>query len=363
MLNQIELLKIALAHDSFTQEGGAERVIEAFHEMFPKAPIFTLVIDPKLKGRYQSWDIRTSWLQILYNFVPKLQYLLPLIPFAVSSLDFSGYDIVISSSSSWIKNINVPKNCVHINYCHTPTRFLWNEPEYITQEVPVIIRPLARILLHWMKKWDYKGAGRVKYFIANSQEVQKRIGNFYCRESQIIYPFIETRVWHPTFPKSDYFLIVGRLQAHKKNKIIIEIFNELGLPLRVVGAGRQEKLLKSIAKKNIRFLGHISDEQLRDEYSGALGLIYPQAEDFGLVPLEAAACGTATLGYGRAGLLETIIPGETGELFKEYDKKIIARMILNWNFEKYQASALVAQAQKFSKEKFNRNIVNFLNSI
>lgn len=324
-------MRIALAHDSFTQLGGAERVIEALHEMFPDAPVFTLVVDYHLKNKYRTWDIRTSWLQVLYNFIPRLQYILPLIPAAVSSLKFDGYDAVISSSSGFVKNIKVPKNCVHVDYCHTPTRYLWTDGNYVRDEVPAVLQPFIWPLISWLKRWDYKGAQRVNYFIANSDEVQKRIQNVYQRTSTVIHPFIDTDFWRLSTGKSDYFLIAGRLQAHKNNELIIRIFNEIGLPLHVVGTGRQEKYLQSIAKPNISFLGKISDERLRDEYSGALGLIFPQLEDFGLMPLEAAACGTATLAYSRGGALETVVPGVTGEFFGAND---VARPFMGWPLNK-----------------------------
>jgi glycosyltransferase involved in cell wall biosynthesis len=152
------------------------------------------------------------------------------------------------------------------------------------------------------------------------------------------------------------------LQAHKNNELIIEIFNELGLPLHVVGTGRQEAYLQSISKPNISFLGKIGDGELRDQYSGALGYIYPQAEDFGLMPLEAAACGTATLAYGKAGALETIVAGQTGEFFGSYDKEKIKQIILNWNPENYKPDALRAQAEKFGKDIFQKNIKEIINN-
>ncbi len=393
--------KIALAHDSLTQLGGAERVLQALHEMFPQAPVFVLVQDKKLKELYKTWDIRTSWLQVFFNIFPKLQYYLPLIPLAVSGMDFSGYDMVISTSSGFIKNIKVPKNCTHINYCHTPARFLWSEPEYVDQEAPFMLRPVARFCIKLMKKWDYNGAQRVKYFISNSAEVQKRVKQFYNRESVVIYPFVDLSFWNlgsvsviasasdlsavasaedeaisaqnkiassdallaMTVKKRDYFLLAGRLQAHKKNGLVVEIFNELGLPLHVVGTGRQEEYLKSIAKSNIKFLGKISDAQLRNEYSGALAYIYPQVEDFGLMPLEAAACGTATLALNKGGSLETVIPGVTGEFFSSYDKAEIKKAILAWNYKKYSTENLQQQAKKFGKEKFKNQFAEFINKL
>ena len=163
--------------------GGAERVVDALHELFPDAPVFTLVFDPKFREKYKNWDIRTSGLQTLFLSIGKLQYLLPLIPWGVDNLDFNDFDLVISSSSGFVKNIRVPKNCIHINYCHTPTRFLWSEPDYVNQEVPALIRPLVKLFLGHMKKWDYKGAQRVTKFIANSKEVQGRIKKYYNRDS------------------------------------------------------------------------------------------------------------------------------------------------------------------------------------
>ena len=353
-------MKIAIAHDSFTQMGGAERVVDAFHELFPEAPVFTLVFDPVYKEKYQGWDIRTSGLQTLYLASSKLQYLLPLIPWGVDNLDFSGFDMVISSSSGFIKNIRVPKNCIHINYCHTPTRFLWSDPDYVKQEVPWLLRPVINLVLKRMKVWDYNGAQRVTKFIANSKEVQGRIQKHYGQKSTVIYPFVDTEFWKPTQPKGNYFLLAGRLQAHKKNDLMVKIFNDLGLPLHIVGTGRHEERLKAIAKPNVSFLGRVEDIQLREEYSGALGLLYPQTEDFGLMPLEAAACGTPTLAYAQGGALETIVPGVTGELFEAYDSEKITSRLLNWHPQKYRAEDLHQQAQKFSKEKFKSEMLNFV---
>lgn len=365
MLNsetQIPNIKIALAHDSFTQLGGAERVVEAFHELFPHAPIFTLVLDRKLKDKYKDWDIRTSWLQVVYNFIPKLQYLLPLIPLATSSLDFSGYDVVLSSSSSFIKNIKVPKSTKHICYCHTPTRFLWSEPEYVKQEAPRLLLPLVKLILFWMKKWDLNGSKRVKVFIANSLEVKKRIFEYYQRNSEVIYPFVDTKFWQSTKTKADFFLLVGRLQPHKNNEFVIKIFNDLGKKLHVVGTGRQEEYLKSIAHGNIKFLGRLSDSELRNEYSEAKAIIYPQVEDFGLVPLEGALCGTPTIAFAKGGALETVVSGVTGEFFSSHNSNELFQILQNFKGSKYLNTNLVNRASEFSKEVFVKKILNLVNA-
>ncbi len=356
---------IALAHDSFTQLGGSERVFDCIRELYPDAPVYTLVADNKFKQHYQDWDIHTSFIQYFYALHKNLQYWLLLIPVALKFLRPRA-KYVLSSSSSFIRNLSVDKDTIHINYCHTPARFLWGEQEYATQELPKILKPLYPILrayLSWMQKWDFAHAQKVTHFIANSMEVQSRIKKYYNRDSVVIHPFVDTNFWKATRSKQDYFLIAGRLHAHKNNEKIVEIFNELGWPLHVVGTGRQEEYLRSIAKPNITFLGRVSDEVLRDEYSGAKGYIYPQFEDFGMMPLEAAACGTATLGLAKGGSLETIEPSVTGELFTDVTKDSIKAYIQGWDTSKYNQESLRNHAEKFSKESFKRKLSDFMQSV
>ncbi len=353
-------LRVALVHDSFTQLGGAERVMAVLHKMFPEAVVYSLVLDKKLSAHYDSWQIRTTWLQYFYNLIPKLQYWLFLIPFAVRSIKIQNADIIISSSSGFVKNIQVPKSAIHLNYCHTPARFLWVDKDYVKQETPVVLRPIIKIFLKWMRKWDLAGSARVDKFIANSIEVQNRISHIYERESEVLYPPIDTHFWQPTRQKSNYFLVAGRLQAHKKIAWVVKIFNELNLSLHVVGTGRQENFLKSIANPNIKFLGRISDEQLRDEYSGALAFIYPQEEDFGLMPLEAAACGTPTIAFAKGGGLETVVEGKTGKFFNKYDKNEFSVIISEHHQEKYELDGLSSHAKKFSESVFVNKINQLL---
>lgn len=330
------------------------------HQIFPDAPVFTLVVDEKLAGRYRNWNLRPSKLQPFYRLLPKLKYWLPLIPFAVGSLKIEGFDVVLSASSGFIKNVKVPEGCLHINYCHTPTRFLWVDQDYLKQEVPRLLRWPAKLMLRFVKRWDLRGAKRVSFFIASSKEVQKRIKQAYGRDSEVVYPFIDTDFWKSTGAKKDYFLIGGRLQAHKKNYAVIELFNDLNVPLHVVGSGRQEAALKAIARPNVKFLGWLSDEQLRDEYSGAKALIFPQVEDFGLMPLEAAACGTPTIGLAKGGNLETIIPGKTGELSDFSDAGRLKSLILDFQIQKYSRETLRRSAERFSFENFKKNIQLFI---
>jgi len=348
-------MKVALVHDSLTQLGGAERVLEVLHEMYPSAPVYVLVCSRELKEKFSAWDIRTSWLQPFYNVFPKFQYFFPIIPLALKTWNFGGYDLVVSSSSSFAKNISVPKGVCHINYCHTPTRFLWLDQDYVSQELLSWLKlftPLVRLMLLFLKKWDYKGAKRVSAFVANSKEVKTRINRFYGRESEVINPPVDTEFWYPTQAKKDYFLLAGRLQAHKNNEIVIRTFNRLRIPLHVVGTGRQELQLRSMAGPNIKFFGRVSDETLRDEYSGALGYIYPQVEDFGLMPLEAAGCGTATLAVAKGGSLETVVPGVTGEFFEENISESLEQKVRAWDASAYRKDALTKHASAFGKQVF-----------
>jgi glycosyltransferase involved in cell wall biosynthesis len=355
---------VVLVHDSITQLGGAERVVSVFHEMFPESSFYTLVFDQKYEKDFYEWDIHTTFLQSFYKLVPGFKWLLPFLPLAIRAIKFpKETKIILSSSSLFLKALRKPKSVVHVQYCHTPPRFLWTDREYIKQEVPWYLRFLVYPVLWLMRAWDRRASDTVDVYIANSVEVQKRIKKFYGRDSVVVYPPVNTHFWQVTTQKQGYFLLAGRLQAHKGNELIIEIFNELGLSLHVVGTGRQADYLRSIAKPNIIFLGRISDEGLRDEYSGAIGYIYPQMEDAGLMPVEAAACGTATLGLGAGGSLETIVPGVTGEHFSKQDKEEIKQKILEWNYRKYSLEGLREHALKFSKEEFKKKILKVLSVV
>jgi glycosyltransferase involved in cell wall biosynthesis len=233
--------------------------------------------------------------------------------------------------------------------------------------MPKVVKPIAKCILFLLKKWDIRKATSVDHYIANSKEVQARIKNIYGRESELIYPFVDTSFWKPEpkelVPTKPYFLIAGRLQYAKGLDVVVEAFNEISTQyeLHVVGSGRYEKALKEIVKNsNIKFLGRLSDEDLRKEFSSAEGYIYPQLEDFGIMPLEAAACGTPTIGLKAGGSLETIEPGLTGELYKEITKDLLLHILPAWEKEKYSKDYLMAHASKFSKEKFTEQLTKFV---
>jgi glycosyltransferase involved in cell wall biosynthesis len=351
---------INLAHDSFMQYGGAERVFEGAREVFPESSIYTLVKDRKLDSVVENWNIITSPLQKIYQLYPHFTHLFALVPMVLFFWRPNTKPVLLSFSSSYIKGLKKNPDSVHINYCHTPTRFLWVDPEHALKEIPKILHLPARLYFWWLKKWDLRAARSVDHFIANSKEVQKRIKNIYNRDSKIIYPFVDVDFWKPTADKQDYFLIAGRLQYAKGLDVVISVFNELGLPLHVVGTGRYENKLRQMAKSNVKFLGKITDAELRNQYSGARAYVYPQFEDFGIMPLEAAACGTATIGLAKGGSLETIISGKTGMLLEEINQQTLTEAVNNWQADQFLQDDLIKHAQKFSKQEFQDQLRNYL---
>lgn len=350
-------MKVITAHDSYTQYGGAERVFGAIHELYPESTVYTLVVDQNMQQHLNSWHIVTSPLQIIYEIYPRFQHLFPLIPVVLEFFKTEPADLLISSSSSYIKGLHKPRGSKHVNYCHTPFRLLWLDEDHALKEIWPVLHPIAKLYWKWLRKWDYQRAQQVDYFIANSKEVQARIKQFYGRDSEIIYPFVDLDFWKPTREKQDYFLIAGRLQRAKNLEVVIEAFNKSGQSLHVVGSGRYEAELRAIAKPNITFLGRLDDQGLRDEYSGARGFIYPQLEDFGIMPLEAAACGTASLGLNQGGTLETIKPGITGELFAFGE---VESALSQWDQSRYTTEDLLAHAKQFSKEQFQEKVKAFI---
>jgi|SRR5579872_10849 len=356
-------MKIALAHDSLTQLGGGERILQALHEIYPDAPVFTLVYDQKLKEHFEGWNIVCSPLQYLYRILPRFQLLLPLIPLALRFFDFSEFDLVISSSSIFIKAVHVPKKTIHVNYCHTPARFLWYDREqYLKTEVSPVLRPFLRIFLKWMQRWDFHAAQRVTHFIANSANVQNRIKKFYQRDSTVIYPWADTENFYPTQPKNGHYMAGGRLQPYKGVDLVIEVFNKIGKPLHVIGTGRAKSALEKMAKPNVTFLGRVSDEMLCREYSSARAFIYPQEEDFGIMPLEANACGTAVIAYGRGGVLESQVAGKTAIFFERQNPQSLIDAINKFEQTNFKSEDLFEQAAKYSKENFKQKIKEFIAS-
>lgn len=355
--------KITLAHDSFTQYGGAERLFSGVAELYQEAKIFTLAYETNVLqlARLVPSRIYVSWLQPIYNITKSFQWLFALIPTVLFTSKIPKSDIVLSSSSSFIKGLKKGP-ALHVNYCHTPPRFLWIDPEHAYKEIPAWLHWLAKPVFKLMKQWDLYVSKQVDFYIANSKEVQNRIKKFYHRDSEVIYPFIDTSFWKPIAEKENHFLVAGRLQYAKGLDAVIKVFNQLQLPLHVIGTGRYESELKKLAGPTVKFFGKVTDEELRYQYSIAKAFVYPQFEDFGLMPIEAAACGTPTIGLAKGGSLETIIPNKTGVLLPEITERALAEELNNWDNGRYSKQFLVEHAQQFSKQIFQAKLLDFVNN-
>lgn len=372
-------LKVALVHDFLVQYGGAERVLEVLCEMFPEAPIYTLLYDKdRMRGKFADRIIIPSFLQKFPKFLRRrYKYLLPLMPTAPETFDLRDFDLVISSSGAWSKGIVTRLNTVHISYIHSPMRFVWdaNEGYLRQQEKYSKINFFARIILNYVRVWDRMAADRPDYLIANSNYTKARIKKYYGRESTVIYPPVivnnqETRnnnQKNPNYqsPITNYFLIVSRLSPYKKIDAVVEAFNKLELPLLVIGEGSQEKYLKKIAKDNVKFLGWQGDEKIREYYAGARAFVFAGVDDFGIAPVEAMSFGVPVLAIRKGGVKETVIEGKTGEFFDAATPEVIADGVrrLMENEKNYDKNFIINRAQEFSKERFTKEFGEYIEKI
>ncbi|TRZ77745.1 glycosyltransferase family 4 protein [bacterium] len=365
-------MRVALVHEYIVQYGGAERVLESFRELFPKAPIFTLLYDPKsMNGKFKDADIRTSFLQKI-PFAKKCHRLFPaLMPVAIEQFDLSYYDFVISDSSSFAKGIITLPKTKHICYCHTPMRFAWDDCQSYTKEsdYPSLIKKFVPFAMNYVRIWDEVAAKRVDHFIANSNFVASRIKKYYQQESTVIYPPVDVHKMQTQSDKdrkqSKYFLVFARLLSYKNIEIAIETFNQLGLPLKIVGVGPMMKKLKKKANINIEFLGFIPDEKKSEIYSSARAFIFPQEEDFGITAVEAMACGTPVIAYKGGGALETMTEGISGIFFDEQTPQSLLKAVYKFIAEEnsFDRSKIQEHVLQFDKEIFKKNIKSFINKM
>lgn len=356
-------MKIAFVHDYLNQYGGAERILETLCEIFPNAPIFTLLYDETATGGvFKGREIYTSFLQKI-PFSKKHHRFFPLfMPIAVEQFDLSYYDLVFSISASFGKGIITKPKTQHINYCLTPTRFLWDDShKYIDEfRYPWPIKKLIPMLVTYLRIWDKEAALRVNKFVAISEFVQTRIKKYYHQESEIIYPPIRLEKYKIANQVGDYFLMVGRLVSYKRFDLAIKVFNAIGKPLKIIGDGPERKKLEKLAKHNIEFLGLVSDSRMPDFYAKAQAVIFPQEEDFGLVPLEAMASGRPVIAYRGGGALETVIDGQTGIFFDRQTEIDLALAIGRYYQTIFNPESIRTQAAKFDLPIFKEKIQKLL---
>ncbi len=356
--------KIALVHDHLFQMGGAERVLLEFTKIYPESPIFTLIYDKKRDYFFCNSKIITSFIQKFPFSTRIFKWFLPVMPIAWEKLDLRGYDIILSSVSALAKGIRKQEGTKHICYCHTPTRYLWSEKnEYVAGlRIPKILKKILLHELENIKKWDFKASQDVDYFIANSNFIAERIKKYYNRESDVIYPPVCVNNFYSSEIRDDYYIIVSRLRPYKKVELAIKAFNQLKLPLKVVGGGEYLGIYRKMSNSNIEFLGELSDDEKAKYLSRAKAFINPQEEDFGISAVEAMASGCPVIAYDIGGVKETVIEGETGVFFEEQNWASLVDAILRFEKMTFDRNHIKEYAQKFSDVRFRREIKEYIDS-
>ncbi|MCK4352015.1 glycosyltransferase [candidate division WOR-3 bacterium] len=357
-------MKIAIIHDYLNQYGGAERVLEATHEIWPSAPVYTILCELKnLPGHFKKWNITPTFIQRLPFLSTQYEKYFLLFPTAVEQIELQDFDIVVSISSAWAKGVITSPEVIHISYLLNPMRFAWDEYYSRTRRTKGAIFKLGiRFSMNYIRLWDVMSTQRVDELITISNTVRKRALKYYHRDSTIIYPPCDTAFFvpNPNLKIQDYFLIVTRLKHYKHIEIAIKAFNKLGIPLFIIGGGEARWGLEKIARPNVQFLGVLSDTEIRSWYQRAQALVFPTKEDFGIVPLEAQACGTPVIAFKGGGALETVIEGKTGTFFYPQIPEALIETIKKFDRSKFKRGDLRTHSLKFDKEIFKQKLKNFV---
>src|SRR3989344_2038732 len=356
-------MRVALVHDHLNQIGGAEKVLEVFAGMFPKAPIYTLIFDRnKMRSFLGDREIRQSAIGRLPFSRGLFRWYLPLMPAATEGYDLRGFDLVLSDSSGMAKGVLTHPGTVHVCYCHTPTRYLWSDAttEIDPLERFPIVGRVSQLLRSFLRMWDQMAVSRVDYFIANSQFVADRIKKYYHREAVVIYPPVDLSKCVVSERQEKYFVIVGRMRPYKRFDLAIDAFNRLGIPLKVIGLGEELDRLRVRAKPNIEFLGALTDQEKFEVISKSQALIHPQEEDFGITAVEAMGCGLPVIAFGAGGAKETVIDGQTGVLFAEQSWESLGDVVIRFRSSDFDSTVIRRHAEKFGVERFQKEITAFI---
>lgn len=358
-------LKVALVHDHLNQIGGAENVLKAFHEIWPDAPVFTLIYDKKAMGSFcDSMNITSSFFQRVPGGKRFFKPLIPFMPTAVERFDMDKFDVVLSDSTAFAKGIITKPETLHIDYCHTPTRYLWHDTHGYTAELPTnaVLKNILPFILTGLRQWDRLAADRVDVFLGNSRHVATRIKKYYKRDADVIYPPFDLPLQEPLQPSEvgNYFLVGGRFRPYKRFDLVIRVFNKVGLPLKVFGQGEEEKNLRAIAGPNIEFVGPVRDKEKWELFRNAQAFLHPAEEDFGITPLESMASGRPVIAYKKGGACETVVEGKTGEFFETQTVDSLLEVIRNFRSQNYDPKAIQEHAKKFSTERFKKEIKEYV---
>ncbi|MDD3333880.1 MAG: glycosyltransferase [Eubacteriales bacterium] len=355
-------LKVAIVHDWLVAYAGADRVVEQLHQIFPQAPIYTLIYRKQsMPKKFETYDIRTTYLQKI-PFIHKLyKYLLTWMPRAFEQLDLSEYDLVVSSCSSCSKGVITRPDALHICYCHTPTRYIWDFFYTYMNNAGWFKRMMMGPMIHRMRIWDRLAADRVDEFIGNSNYIANRIQKYYRREAKVIYPGVRLCGLPALDRGEDYYLMVGRFTFYKRFDLGVRACTKLKRRLIVVGYGDEEKKLRANAGETVEFRGSLSDQEIMNLYRHAKAFLFPGEEDFGMTPVEAQSAGCPVLAYGSGGACETVADGRTGLLFAEQSVQSLMDCICRFEDEGVNCTRAEIQQnmQRFSQERFTKEMTAF----
>jgi glycosyltransferase involved in cell wall biosynthesis len=358
-------MNVAIIHDHLAQDGGAEKVTKAIADLFPEAPIYTLLYEQKHADKYfKERHIETSIIQKLPGGVKHYQWYMPFMPMAVEFFDLNSFDLVISSASAFAKGVITSTDTLHICYCHTPTRYIWDYTHQYIKELKYnkYFKKIISLTLNYIRIWDRQAADRVDLYVANSETVKRRIKKYYRRRASVIYPPVEVKNFYISEKPDDYFLIGGRLAPYKRVDIVIKAFLKNKAKLKIYGDGIDLGRLKKIAgnRENIEFLGRVSDRELARLYSQCQAFIHPQIEDFGITAVEAMASGRPVIAFKQDGATETVAAGETGTFFERQTPEALNKAISEFDALKFNPQSIRQHAEKYSTERFKKEIKSFI---
>jgi len=356
-------MKIAIVHDWLVTNAGAEKVLRTILKIYPDADIFSIVdflSDEERNEVLFGKRATTSFMQYLPYARKHFRNYLPLFPKAIESFDVASYDLIISSSWAFAKGVKTYKHQRHVCYCHTPIRYAWDLYDGYIADLKQPKKFIVQQVLKSIQTWDLKTSQNITDFIANSSLVQERIQKTYSRESTIIHPPVDTSTFTLNEQKEDYYFTASRLVPYKKTKLIVEAFNINKKPLVVAGKGEELEEIKSIAKSNITVLGYIDDKTMRSHMQRAKAFVFAALEDFGIIPVEAMACGTPVIAYGKGGILDTVIDGKTGIFFEQQTIESINQAVEKFESLSFNHRAISRHAQNFSTEIFKNKLKNHI---
>ncbi|MGQ1787828.1 glycosyltransferase [Saccharicrinis sp. GN24d3] len=360
-------MKVALVQDWLTEIGGAEKVFEAFMGIYPDADIYTLTSHNRVINA-----LNIDKIKLKESFIAKLPFgksryrnYLPLFPKAIESFDFSEYDLIISSSSSVAKGILTNSKQIHICYCHSPVRYAWDLYHQYLKESGLegfgIKNWYVRHILHKLRVWDVISSNRVDYFIANSNYIKHRINKVYRRNAKVIFPPVDVERFTLCREKKEFYFTASRLVPYKKIDLIVEVFSKMpDKKLFVAGSGPDLKKIKALAGSNVELLGFVSDEEMHRLMQQAKAFVFAADEDFGIIPVEAQACGTPVIALGRGGAKETVVDGVTGVHFEEQSIDSLAGAIKRFELLKFEATIIRENSMRFSKNRFIEETNDFV---